>query len=138
MRTIILFILFTNAFNYCYSQNNSTNEWIYVGTASDKSRYYINTENISTNSMFKKVWVKILSPLTKVKKGGNEISYKDTKEMMLWEFNCKNMELRIIRSTLYLSDGSVVNSNPISNNFEPIIPESIGETVTKKACELFK
>jgi hypothetical protein len=125
-------------FIYCYSQTNSTTDWIYVGTGSGDNRYYIKTENISKNTAFIKVWGKVISPVNKVKENGKEVIYLNTREMILWEFDCKNLKMRIISNTLYLSDGTFVRSNNALDEFNYVIPESMGESVLIKACDLFK
>ncbi|WP_124019516.1 surface-adhesin E family protein [Flavobacterium laiguense] len=58
----------------------------------------------------------------------------------LMEFDCNSSKSRTLSRTVYSSTGSVIVENTINANFSDwdyIIPDSVGETLLGKVCELY-
>lgn len=54
------------------------------------------------------------------------------------EFDCKAKKLRMLSYTAFsehMGNGEIVPSNMVANQWEPVIPESIGYALWKYACE---
>jgi hypothetical protein len=53
------------------------------------------------------------------------------------EFDCKNRKLRMLSYTPYsnhMGIGEIVPNNVVTGEWEPVLPESIGEALWKYAC----
>ena len=53
------------------------------------------------------------------------------------EFDCKDEKLRMLSYTAYtehMGNGEIVPDNMVTNQWEPVIPESIGDALWKYAC----
>lgn len=113
--------------------------WIYIGKSSDGSSYYMRSTSVS-NSYTKKVWVKHSSSKLTVKKNGKTYTYVNAYEVLLYEFSCTNNQIKLHSVVTYNSKGTVVDSyNPPDYYLEwkDVVPDSVGEMLLEKACELF-
>ncbi len=125
-----------------YSQDST--EWLYVGTAKDGSATYIkstysNKNQVYSNNSFHNVydvWTK-----SNIKKGTwNGKTYRDVEEKALYSFDCNASQLERLQQIIYDRNGNMIYSYaPASyeTRWNSAAPESMGELMLNKACQLF-
>lgn len=61
--------------------------------------------------------------------------------LLLFEFSYKSEGYRVLSCLFYADDGSIIDSynrNPVLTNFEPIIPDSVGEDIFNATFKEYK
>lgn len=111
-------------------------EWVYAGEDSDKSTYYIKDATKKSYSDDVVFWVKIIEAdkIVKTKKGS--INRKGGTIMQQLKVDCKDKTVEITANTVYNSAGKVVSSSRGSFIPEPVVPDSIGESLLLLGCKL--
>jgi hypothetical protein len=122
--------------NNLYSQEN----WIEIGKSSiSDETFYINSTYVSNDNNIVKVWIKTTTIKTIKNKSKSSKKIKTDKKF-LYEFDCQNNKLRILYAVYYNSSGNVIdtyNPNEYALDWEIAIPDSLGEYLLNKACELY-
>lgn len=137
--TLLLSLLLFSIVSYSQDSEvvkTETPTWILVGHDLEKTSYYIKSTMESKDfSNAYKVWVKELMPTFKIK---TKI-YKNVKILILYSFYCEEKQISKEQWVLYDSNGKVItNSQPYDTGIpENVIPDSMGESLLNKACELF-
>ena len=136
MKTFL--ILFSLLF---LGQKSVAQDWILVGSDSDGDKWYIKSSYVSKDDYGGgiKLWVKKEVKKTTIKKKGQSFTYINAKELQLLVADCSERKLKFVASTLYNSQGKVVNSWTIDDfeqEWRDVVPDSIGEIMLEKICEL--
>lgn len=122
--------------NNLYSQEN----WIEIGKSSiSNETFYINSTYVSNDNNIVKVWIKTTTIKTIKNKSKSSKKIKTDKKF-LYEFDCQNNKLRILYGVFYNSSGNVIdtfNPDEYSIDWEIAIPDSLGEYLLNKSCELY-
>lgn len=138
MKSLAISIMFVVSYNLAFSQNeNNTKQWIYVADGSD-SKIYVYSEMVGTDDIEGgiKVWLKYKFKNKKV--GRKQYPNCEMKQLMLIE--CTERKLMLKKYIFYSSSGVVIKSSePYEESYEwdNVAPESVGEAIVKKVCELF-
>lgn len=136
--TITFLLLSLNAF----SQN-----WIEATKDKFGNKFYIKSSIVSKGGDFGndesviKIWTKqTVKKISDQRSKSKGKVYLNAYMIELMEFDCNNSKSRILSRTVYSSTGTVIGENTIDSNFSEwdyIIPDSIGETLLGKVCELY-
>ena len=113
-----------------YSQEKEG--WVYVGKATDGTLSYVKTEVVSYN----KIWTLTVLPTWSYKK----VNYKNVTVKELIQFDCKGRQTKSYQMVFYTSKGNVIVSEQYEQyetKWENTIPESMGEILLNKICELY-
>jgi hypothetical protein len=136
--TICLLICFLSI-SSIYSQEN----WIEIGKSniSDET-FYINSTYISNENSVVKIWIKTITVKEIIKSKNNSKSKKKikTEKKFLYDFDCANNKIRILYGIFYNSSGEVTdkyNPDEYEIPWEIVIPDSLGEYLLNKSCELY-
>ena len=133
---LISFILFFISTNKIHSQEN----WIEIGKSSTSDEtFYINSTYVSNDNNVVKVWIKTTTIKT-IKNKSKSTKKIKTDKKFLYEFDCQNNKLRILYGVFYNSSGNVIdtyNPDEFSIDWEIAIPDSLGEYLLNKSCELY-
>lgn len=137
MKTLIL--LFVTLF---LEYNGFAQDWVYIGSDNDENKYYVKstyvTKDVYEGSI--KLWIKKEMKKVTIKKNGKPINYLNAKELQLFEIDCNEKKIKIVSSIVYNSQGKVVDSwtlRDYEQEWNDIVPDSIGEAISDKTCELF-
>lgn len=128
---VLLVLLFVLPFSM-YAQ-----EWKWFSTQGT-SEYYIRKH--SNNSNDTKVWIKEVGPKIEYKNSAKKKAFVNGYELFLCDINCTDMQIATLRSTIYTSQGKVLQDRSTPSylvEFQDVLPDSIGELWLNEACELF-
>jgi len=136
MKTFL--ILFSLLF---LGQKSVAQDWILVGSDSDGDKWYIKSSYVSKDNYGGgiKLWVKKEVKKTTIKKKGQSFTYINAKELQLLVADCSERKIKFVASTLYNSQGKVVNNwtlEDFNQEWLDVVPDSIGEIMLEKICEL--
>jgi hypothetical protein len=133
---LIFTIIFCLLFFIGRSQNN---EWVKVGNEKNTT-YYLRSVK-SEESHLKKIWVKQVSVNLEARSSSNKVvNLPNGSSLTLFLFDCEERRVKIISQTFYQSNGKVFNSfkwADYEQEWDDIIPDSVGEMLLNKSCELF-
>lgn len=134
-KLILLVILLFASIHVSYSQ-----EWNYIGASVSNEFFYMNSSYLSKDGQTIKIWVKKeFEKQIYVKKGKSKVRKKVmNEEKILYEFDCENQKLMIHYRIVYNSAGIAVETyDPLDyqKEWRVIIPGSVGEGLSEKACE---
>ncbi len=131
---ILLIITFLTISQISFSQN-----WIYAGSATNGNKYYV--RNTSTNEIGnKKVWSKTIGKSLKYSKKGKIYTLLNGYCIDLHEYDCNGKQMQLLSYVYYSSNGTPVHSATLASyevEWIDVIPDSIGEMLLEKVCELF-
>ena len=141
MKNISLIITLFLSFG-AFSQN-----WIDVTKDKFGNKYLIkstyfskgNDNDFTSTPTSIKIWTKkiVLKIEDKTSKGKGKIYYNPY-IIELSEFDCENSKSRVLSRIAYTSKGGVIMSEDLQySDWNFIIPESVGETILNKVCELY-
>jgi tetratricopeptide (TPR) repeat protein len=125
------------------NQKLKEKEWTYVGVANDGDRFYVKSSYLTKEEGIVKIWVKSISKSASFYKYGKKFSYNNVKKMLLYEIDCTELKIRASSSVWYNTSGNVIYNNDTGfdeydeGSWKHVVPESIGEAIYKKVCELF-
>jgi hypothetical protein len=120
-------------------------DWVYIGKDNYGDIYYCQSTHVSKGSSFKgqftyRVWTKKICKSSYIIKGNKKIKVTNVTEKALREYDCINKRTKFISTVIYNSKSEVIYSYKPSEHmtdFEDVIPDSIGESLLEKICELF-
>mgnify|MGYP000417334654 CR=1 FL=1 len=133
MKHIIFFILII------LSIKAKSQDWIYVGNGKNGSKYYIRNNSIKENNNTR-VWVKIIANKMQYVKNGKTYDLINGTSLDHYEFDCSLRQMKLLSYAYYNSKGSLVHSKNLNyylSDSEDVLPDSIGEMLLNKVCELF-
>ena len=120
--------------NPCLSQ-----DWVYAGASTKGDKYYV--RNSSTEEYEgKKVWTKQVSKTITYKKGNKTYTLTDGYCLNLRIYDCSGRRFKLVSFAYYNSKGTVVYSYQFPDyltEWQDVFPDSIGEMLLDKVCELF-
>ena len=112
-------------------------QWIEAGRSTDNSIYYLRKHSEKYGST--KVWVKEVSKsLAYYTKTGKK-AFINGYSMTLYDTNCDEKQLALVSLTVYNLSGNVVSTTKLEEyeiDWQDVIPDSVGEMILTKACEL--
>lgn len=115
----------------------SQSQWILAGKSHDGDAYYVQSKFISKSDIDGSVrlWVKVVERKHVI---GKKI-YSNTIMKQLVDFDCSLKRQRLNTVVIYSSSGSVLAQYPETDDEEwmNVVPDSVGEDVNQKVCELF-
>lgn len=112
------------------------NNWEYIGQ-NQEYQFYISPSTIKSSQkntyspIYQQAWFKfyIYNDLTK-----DGLSAGDYK-LRLFQFDCAQQTLGVVRSIDYKADGTTVNSEiPSMINMKAVVPDSIGQGLSDAVC----
>ena len=113
--------------------------WIFLGFDNFGSAFFYDSKSLSTSHKIVKVWVKIIySEREKQQYFGRKYENLDYR-LNLLKINCTEKNYQILSTIYYTSDGSIIKSYNYSEllaELNPIIPDSAGEVLFKKVCQV--
>ena len=112
---------------------NDWENWIYIGQAENKNKWYIYSEYASKENTIITTWIRLKTISTTE----NKKVYKNAIEKMLISVDCKTRMYKIIKNVLYDSNNKIVGSNSSYAEFEYPMPESLMETTVKEVCKRY-
>jgi hypothetical protein len=107
-------------------------EWTYYGGNID-SDLYIDYDSIHKNGEMANMW--FMEDYRGVKKTSYGKSFLSAKTLA--EYDCKEERVRTDSFAIYsenMGGGDVVYTSKMKMDWEPIVPDSLGEILWKKAC----
>jgi hypothetical protein len=136
----------------CVTTNaqKQTNKWKLVATDSESQKWFVNTEEITTTRIkTKRAWAKIQIPLPNLE--GIDLSvfrnpapeeqakFKNLPKLknhtiLLYEFDCGQKRFKILSSTDYADDGTVINTSDSKSVWKYAVPDSVGYDLLKFVC----
>jgi len=119
--------------------------WIYITSSSDHNYYYDN-KSISKNKSTVTVWTR--GEITNIEEYINGLNLEEYEKnnykkashsLVRYEFDCKNYNMKHIKSLLYSENGNVINSYESDDHkYKSIAPGTIGSAMLDKVCNEFK
>lgn len=136
MKQIIILLFIVIAPNFLIAQDDT---WIEVAKSKDNQPVFMKNAVANIDDYGIQVWIKQPVLSFKTIKG---VVYKNTIMKTLYSFNCSQNKIQTRTTIMYSSKGTVIASykRPEYENsldYEDIIPETLGEQLLNKACELF-
>jgi hypothetical protein len=140
MKTFIILLSFLFVGNKGIAQ-----DWVLVGADSDNNNWYIKSSYVSKDgydgtSGNIKIWTKKELKKTSVKKNGKTLTYTNAKELQLVFADCNDRKIKFVTTTVYNSAGKVISSWTLADyqqEWIDVVPDSMGESMIDKICELF-
>ncbi len=140
MRKLFIFL-----FLFLLSLKGISQDWTFVSTDVDGDKWYIKSSYISKRGFENldnaiRIWTKKELKKKTVKKNGKSLIYANVKELQLIEADCNDKRIKIITTILYNSSGKVIDTRAVAEyeqEWRDTVPESMGEAIIQKICELF-
>ena len=105
-------------------------DWVRLTETDTGSVVEVDTESRGLSGSIARIWLRIDHSKDATKKA------RQSKE--LWKFNCQSGTSFTASWVNYAADGSVISSgSPLEYDFkyEPVVPDTVGDTVMKIACD---
>lgn len=111
-------------------------DWEYVGSSTDESSFYI--KNIQKQDYGNRVefWNKVILPNKVVKTKKGSITKKGDQYLTKYEADCRNKSMKKIMIVLYDGKGETKDTDTGPFFYEPVIPDSMGESLLLSACSI--
>ena len=139
MKAFILFISILFIGNSSFAQ-----DWTFVGADRDGNKWYVKSSYVSkdefTNNDIFKIWTKKEVLKETIKKNGKTLTYSNAKELQLIFADCTERRIKFVSSIVYSAQGKVLNNWSLEDyeqEWKDVIPDSMGEAMLNKICELF-
>jgi len=131
MKTLFSLLLIVLPFTVIAQSN-----WISIGKGTNDEEMLMQDRYATKNNTTIEVW-------TKIKKRKIEIldkTYKNAELKTLYSLNCGERKLLVKRTILYSEKGDVIveSRQRPTDNYDDVVPDTLGEILLDKACELFK
>lgn len=115
-------------------------DWIYVGTTQrDTTNWYVKSKFVKKEGDQIRIWTKTEIKKKEIIKDGKTSTYTDVIQLVLMVADCKERKSKNVSTTIYDSEGKVIISLTIPDyeqEWIDVVPDTIGETVLDKICEL--
>ena len=128
-----------SVYNSILEKLNYREGWTYLAESQHqgegRATYYIRNTYISKNYSVIKIWAKVEYSFKKLK---GKI-YKNVEAKSLYVFNCQTKTIQCEQIAYFNSSGSTIQTSDILF-YDPekvVAPDSIGELMLNKVCELF-
>ena len=122
---VVFLILSIKSYSQSWSPMSANN--------SIEKSYYIKKHNNSVGNT--KVWVKLISNRIPYIDNNGVKKYTSGSELTLYNIDCNNSKIEIIKSILYDSSKKVIKTTEY-NNWIDVAPETISEAILIKGCEI--
>lgn len=113
--------------------SNAMAEWVRVGRTDNATRtIYANPSTISKNGNIVKMWSLQDFKTPQISPGNPFLSYKE-----LNAYDCRGDRARRLSLSFYsenMGGGNTVFTNSTPDGWEPLAPDSVGETLLQEAC----
>lgn len=109
-------------------------EWEYFGETMENNKYYVRDIEKGKYSSTLTFWVKIKHPDKTIKSKKGIIKKSGNYTMAKWLADCKEKTLETKMMVIYNNSGKVIESSTGPFFEEPVIPDSVGETVLEGVC----
>lgn len=137
MKLKLLVIALTITSLNCFSQSETANtkEWIYIGSVKG-DKLYVKNKYVAKSASKIKIWSRLLENVVYIK--GEK--YVNTTTNILYLVDCKENKIKVLYSIIYDSQRNIISESDVDdfNEFQDVIPGSMGEGVVEKTCELFQ
>lgn len=113
-----------------------TSNWIYIATNKDGTTISHHKDATSNDEAGIKVWLKSVDKVITVKKQ----KYQNTETKSLFLYNCESKQYKLLKVVTYSSNGKVLDDwseNELLADWVDIIPDSMGETMSRAVCKYF-
>lgn len=135
---IILSLFFFGQTSYCQ-------DWISVGTDSGGNKWYIKSSYVKKEGYGDsgdniRIWTKKELNKKTIKKNGKSLTYTNVKELQLIVGDCNERKIKFVTTIVYNSQGKLIDSYTLEEyeqEWQDVVPESMGEAILDKICELF-
>ena len=126
-------------------QKGISQDWISVGADNEGDKWYVKSTYVSKNGFGNsqdniKIWTKQELKKITIKKNGKTLTYTNAKKLQLVVADCSEQKVKFITTTVYNSQGKIIDNYTIADyeqEWKDIVPDSIGESMLNKICELF-
>ena len=141
MKTLLLTLTLLFVGHKSFSQ-----DWVYAGADSDGDKWYVKStfvkkeENFGGSGESIRIWTKKEINKKTIRKGGKTLTYANVKELQLIIADCSDRKLKFVTTTVYDSKGKVIHSWTLQDyeqEWSDVVPDSMGEAMLNKICELF-
>ena len=122
-----------------FAQTGYSQDWIYVGKSKAGDTYYLRNSVVSETG-YKKVWSKQTAKVMTYTKNGKKYKLINGYCVDLKEYDCDGRQIKLISWAYYNSSGNVVYSVKLEDylaEWRDVYPDSVGEMLLEKVCELF-
>lgn len=131
---LTIFSLLTLISSVVYGQ-----DWQYAGSSDSGDKYFLKNSSVTIEGN-KKVWSKRIGKTITYTKGGKKYTIVNGHMLALHEYNCEQRQSKLLSAAFYNSKGTLVYSLTIQEyltEWTDVVPDSIGEMLLEKVCELF-
>jgi hypothetical protein len=102
--------------------------WNYLLTISnDDMEYFFDAESVNKTKEVVNLWAKTVQTDKAQDDGSWSVAYN-------WKLNCAKRTIQLMGWSTYDSTGKFIKSYSTPNTENPVIPDSVGESVLKVAC----
>ena len=108
-------------------------DWVYLMSSNKGELWFTRYEPISNDGIIT-IWIRQLLPTFKWK----GVNFTNVECKCVMKFDCNKKEIYTAEQHYYNNKGDIILSQDDYGSWERVIPESIGEGVLGKICELFK
>lgn len=121
-------------FLFLFSIKGNSQVWVFAGSTTDGDSLFVKKHSASST----KFWLKTISKAIKYQtsnKNETAVGYSLT----LYDMNCTDRQLAIRSFTVYNKTGTVLQALDVEEyekKWKYVVPDSIGEMILNKACEL--
>jgi hypothetical protein len=119
-------------------------DWVYVSSGADETKWYVKSEYVKKGDYDSKdnirIWTKKELKKTTIKKSGKNVTYTNVQELQLIVADCSERKIKFVSGTVYDSQGKLIDSWSVpdySQEWADVVPDSMGEAMLDKICELF-